>query len=372
MHTECVNEIAEIRQTPSERGFLLAGNSKEARQKLVKAGIDFGLDKFVRCINSGNTNLVKLFLDAGIDVNGKLDRYFEWTPLHKAAETGTAEILKILLDNNADVKARNYGGWTPLHSAAFGNNKGTALLLLDRGGVLNAGDNDGNTPLHIAAEKNSRDAILLLIDRKADINAKNKSGRTPLHIAAFKNNTDAALILTEHGADVNAKDTVGNLPLHYAAGELDHAAANNAEDIVRLLIKKGSAVNDGNNSGTTPLMLTFGLTRNYNIIYLNFNVARCLIEHGADVNAKDNRGNSALMKTFTDPGFIDMFCELIKCDIKNKSDRKYDLRLLDYVVYNHHKFSDKAERAQIIDHIVKHTDLCYCAKFVYIVDISEP
>ncbi|XP_044764518.1 putative ankyrin repeat protein RF_0381 [Coccinella septempunctata] len=50
-------------------------------------------------------------LDINMRTNGK------WTALHEATKTGRLDIIKTLLDNGADVGAKDESGQTPLHWA---------------------------------------------------------------------------------------------------------------------------------------------------------------------------------------------------------------------------------------------------------------
>ena len=65
-------------------------------------------------------------------------------------------------------------GAMPLHLAAFFNGPEVAKLLIDNGAEVNAKDEDGATPLHLAAQKNTAAVVKLLIDNGAAVNAKAK------------------------------------------------------------------------------------------------------------------------------------------------------------------------------------------------------
>lgn len=74
------------------------------------------------------------------------------TALHEAARNGDIERLKSLLDNGADVNAKDEkNGAAPLHYAAGHGHARAVKLLLDKGAEVNARDNTGSTPLHWAA-----------------------------------------------------------------------------------------------------------------------------------------------------------------------------------------------------------------------------
>jgi hypothetical protein len=83
-------------------------------------------------------------------------------PLHLAAERGYKDIAEVLLDNGAEINAKNLLGRTPLHIAARYGQKAVLELLLVRGADASAKDNDGNTPLDAALMTGYQDVVKLL------------------------------------------------------------------------------------------------------------------------------------------------------------------------------------------------------------------
>ena len=75
------------------------------------------------------------------------------TDLHRAAKNGHAETVSLLLDNGADINAKNRDGQTALHVAAKYGHDAIVSLLLDNGADIEAKNIDGSTPLHRAAKK---------------------------------------------------------------------------------------------------------------------------------------------------------------------------------------------------------------------------
>ena len=57
-----------------------------------------------------------------------------YTPLHHAAEYNILEIAELLIENGADVNAKDEDGDTPLHVAARNDNVELAELLKKHGG----------------------------------------------------------------------------------------------------------------------------------------------------------------------------------------------------------------------------------------------
>ena len=59
-----------------------------------------------------------------------------------------------------------------------------AKFLIDNGANVNARDHIENTPLHDAAGAGHREIVAMLISKGADLNARNKDGKTPIDLAS--------------------------------------------------------------------------------------------------------------------------------------------------------------------------------------------
>lgn len=198
--------------------------------------------------------VISVLLRAGADVHGR-HGLWHYTPLHTAAEHGTAGVVRALLEAGADVDAWaagflvDYGwSWTPLHLAAGQNPEpGVAAALVDAGADIEARSREGNTTLHQAATNANPDVTALLLEAGADVHAVSWTGETPLHVAARTNSNPAVLnLLLEAGADVNAPDPNGHTPLHKAAWYSAHPG------IVNALIAAGAHVNARDPDGHVP------------------------------------------------------------------------------------------------------------------------
>jgi ankyrin repeat protein len=62
---------------------------------------------------------------------------------------------------------------TPLHWAVFAGNTEVAALLIQEGADVNARDVNQKTPLHWAASRGMTEVAALLIEKGADVNALN-------------------------------------------------------------------------------------------------------------------------------------------------------------------------------------------------------
>lgn len=189
---------------------------------------------------------VKRLIAAGEDVNAK-EEISARIPLLVAAAMGHVKVAALLIENGADVNAKENNGFTPLHRAAAKDHVKVAALLIEKGADVNAKDEiQGNTPLHTAAFDGHLDMATLLIKNGADVNSKSSYGFTPLHRAAAKGLVAVVELLINKDAKVNAKTDIGDTPLHLAA-------AKGHVKVAALLIGNGANVNAKNNDGFTPL-----------------------------------------------------------------------------------------------------------------------
>lgn len=94
-------------------------------------------------------------------------------------------------------------------SAAKDNDLPTLARLLDEGADLNARDHRGFSPLMLAAYAGHEEAFTLLLDRGADPNSTDLAGNSVLMGVAFKGHLDLATKLLAAGADASVKNHAG-------------------------------------------------------------------------------------------------------------------------------------------------------------------
>ena len=180
---------------------------------------------------SGLRNEVKRLLDEGADVNAKDSSGA--TALIESAREGDMEMVRLLLEKGADVRTKDDRGWTALNEALRHDRLDIATLLLDRGADPNSIDSCGWTPLIQAASSGQREAVNLLLARGADIRTKDAYGRTAFMRAVEMGHRKIAALLLDKGADVNAAEADGWTPAMAAATWQDR-------EMVRLLRERGA------------------------------------------------------------------------------------------------------------------------------------
>ncbi|XP_048451367.1 poly [ADP-ribose] polymerase tankyrase-1 isoform X2 [Rhincodon typus] len=292
---------------------------------------DSGRELFEACRN-GDVLRVKRLVDSG-NVNAKDMAGRKSTPLHFAAGFGRKDVVEHLLQNGANVHARDDGGLIPLHNACSFGHAEVVSLLLCHGADSNARDNWNYTPLHEAAIKGKIDVCIVLLQHGADSNIRNTDGKTaqdladpsakavltgeykkdelleaarsgneeklmalltplnvnchasdgrkstPLHLAAGYNRVRIVQLLLQHGADVHAKDKGGLVPLH-------NACSYGHYEVTELLLKHGACVNAMDLWQFTPLHEAASKNR--------VEVCSLLLSHGADPTLVNCHGKSAM------------------------------------------------------------------------------
>jgi ankyrin repeat protein len=311
--------------------------------KLLQAGADPNPSAWhqtpvmVVAARKGYFEIVQALITAGAKVNCGFDEL----PLHTAAKKGHLEVVRLLLESGADVEGYEEDYWTSLMSASSAGHLSIVQLLVERGADVNAWS-QGETPLMLAASGVHReiyeflyplvsDEIRAIGDRDAekemvktlkyesrkqnkaveklidaamygnlkkvqeliasgvDVNAIATCNRTALSLAIQGGKILVIHALLDAGADPNLPDETddglaANAPLAEAASTF---FATNRSEMVRLLIQRGSNVNQQDAEGQTALMRT--------LRYSDIEVVKILVEANADLDIRDNDGNTVLM-----------------------------------------------------------------------------
>ncbi|KIJ10400.1 hypothetical protein PAXINDRAFT_40640, partial [Paxillus involutus ATCC 200175] len=124
------------------------------------------------------------------------------TPLHSACFRGHMNIIKLLLEQGADVNALGKCCGTPLHAACSGGDIDIVDLLLQKGADMHLqlghsedfkGFGDPATPLHFACY------VELLLQKDVDLQVavQSKSLYTALHFASMQGHSDVVKLLLE-------------------------------------------------------------------------------------------------------------------------------------------------------------------------------
>jgi len=182
----------------------------------------------------GGAPIVKLLLDHGAKTNPNYRPENESSPLIEALTLGDPEVVSMLIEHGADVKAAGESGLTMAITAHCSSCRDLVAKQITDKNVFTGSLQD------TAMIADVRD-VRFLLDHGADANAPDPLGRTPLMYAAVADTLpiEVVQLLIDHGADVNAVDT------HPDAGDagltpLDIAKHLGNTPVVQLLLKSGA------------------------------------------------------------------------------------------------------------------------------------
>ncbi|VDM30781.1 unnamed protein product [Hydatigera taeniaeformis] len=241
-------------------------------RKRGSRNVEFGADiVFLEAASRGDIEEVKKLIRAGIDPD--VTNEDGLTALHQCCIDNNVEMCNLLLENNANVNAKDNEMWTPLHAAATCGNKELCGILINWGADLLALNVDGNMPYDLCDDEDTLilvetemakrhvtqkqiDEIRLLPEKEMlndlkrryaagdDFQALDSQGAAPIHIAAACGYVEVARYLLQNHVDPQQEDQDGWQPIHIAVswGHLD---------IVELLVSYGADMEASTRSGQT-------------------------------------------------------------------------------------------------------------------------
>jgi ankyrin repeat protein len=126
-----------------------------------------------------------------------------YPPVH---DRKNAEVVKLLIERGADVKAVDKDGNSALMFACENGFQEGLKIVIDNDGEVNRHNNEGETPLMRAAEKHSVECVKLLLEKGASIFERNTQGADVFDYAAAGANDEVMRLLTEHRDKIRKQD----------------------------------------------------------------------------------------------------------------------------------------------------------------------
>ena len=246
----------------------------EARSEMAERGIPYNQRSFVTYAQNGDLDLVRLFVEAGLDVNVRPyssssvyiptqedveqldDLEAVWFPqdgdedndtaLMKAAGQGHIEVVRFLVEQGADLDVRNRQDQNALMFAAAGGHLAVVVFLIDRGadmspvGFLYSYEYGPYTPLMWAAYNGQLDVVNLLLEY-GDIIRISGSPGFALGWAAYRGHLDVVNLLLEYGVQLNPGRLLGK-KRGSGTTALMLAAYGGHLEVVRFLLENGADI----------------------------------------------------------------------------------------------------------------------------------
>jgi len=235
----------------------------------------------MRACKENQKELVKLVLEHEANANEKSK--FGNTPLMYACENNCEEIVKLLVELHCDINARNKLGLSALDKTCMSNNYSIFKYLIESGASIDRShDKFKKTLLMMACEYGNFEMVKYLVENENDTNihSTDAKNRTALFYACEKGKYKEMEYLIQHGSNINMKSKYGETVLLIAC-------ENGYDKIVKLLLDHQCEINQHGKYGETELIRA---CKNNNITIIKY-----LIEAKVDINAKDNCGNTGLI-----------------------------------------------------------------------------
>lgn len=257
-------------------------------------------DTFYHVLKNGRDEFVKPLISAGVDVNAEIDFI---VPLRLAVGFDHIGIVKILLDNGANIDAQNHYGDTALK---YSRNEKMTEYLFERGAKVYP---EILYEIHYFCPNHLSEVIRCLLKHGLNIDGifhHAYNDCTELSNSCDYGNYELAKALVDCGADVDIPDSNGKFPIN-------RAVSSGKLGLIELLHNAGANINQKDSQGMTPLIYLSNVkkslphgVKNKNVINTNaikmrvisesdIQIAEKLIDMGADINAQDNLGKTALM-----------------------------------------------------------------------------
>ena len=146
---------------------------------------------------SENIEIFKNFINARTQGDNQ-------TALHYASFRGNIKIIKLLIENYADVNAVTSNGYNMLHKAAQGNKPSAIVYFHKKYNMdLEATCENKMNALHLSATIGMDNSVIFLLSLGLNPNIQDKFGYTALHYAVKKSHIRIIKKLLQKGADRN-------------------------------------------------------------------------------------------------------------------------------------------------------------------------
>lgn len=203
------------------------------------------------------------------------------TALWQAASTGRLEFVTVLIDKGANINVK-HNGVPAIVIATHNRQFDVVKLLVENGADIDASNGYGSSSLHFAIAKGLRlRDIIWLLDNGANIDkVENQNGNTstPLTIAITTNRSEVAKELVSRGASIKIPNSFSPILRAAQYGDLE---------LVKYLLSQGAVLNNiGADENINALSIAVSNQR--------WNVAQYLIEQGINTEQQGRGGFKAL------------------------------------------------------------------------------
>lgn len=257
----------------------------------------------------GNLSIVIALIEAGAHVGHQVEGN-GWTALMHAAKAGSTVVVEYIMgldkeDQHGnlvlDINAINEVGMTALIIASVGGHADVVSILIQNEARVNVQAIDGSTAIVRACKlKHSAVAILLITSSICMLDKQDSLGLTALIVSVMNGLEEVATLLVKNSCKLNLTNAMGNTALMIATkmGE---------ESVVDMLASYGADVNVANKQGWTALLIA--AEKGY------IRILATLLSRGASLHVQSSDNDTALLLACSN-GHTDLVTLLISkgCD----------------------------------------------------------
>lgn len=181
---------------------------EKSEYKMIPLAIKYGADPadcnwnplFCAVIKNDLPEVRKLI--GSYDINEKDEK--ELAPIQYAVLHDYREMIRFLIESEADIETKNRRGTTPFYSAAIDNHIEIIKILAEAGAEINSPRPDGYRPIDVAVQLGNAETVKFLLAKGVCPNTSDKD--IPLIFSAVNNrHKEVTKLLLEAGADINKK-----------------------------------------------------------------------------------------------------------------------------------------------------------------------
>ncbi|XP_024629742.1 potassium channel AKT1 [Medicago truncatula] len=207
---------------------MIASVQTEIESMLSKGKMDLPIS-LIYAANKPDDMLLHQLLKKGSDPN-EIDNKTGRTALHIAASKGNNHCAVLLLEFGADPNIQDFEGDIPLWEAIKGGHESMIKLLMDNGADISSANIASLACF--AVEKNNIQFLKDIVKYGGDIVTKSTNdGTTALHTAVCHGNVEIVKFLVEQGADIDKPDGFGWSSRAYANQECHEEIQNMFKEI---------------------------------------------------------------------------------------------------------------------------------------------
>jgi ankyrin repeat protein len=244
-------------------------------------------DLFLEAADLGDVDLVKFFLQKGVNINSVDERGN--TALNLAVQRDRVKVVDFLLESGADINIANHSNFHPITTAITSGSEYFTEILLDRNAIISQRTIEAFQQLRTDYNKNNNhDRTNLIVLTRGAINLDEDS-RNRLFLEAAKVGQIGVLnFLLDSGVDVNTISQEGYLAISLATFHCK-------PEVVKTLLKRGAEIDENIFSSVISANQTWIEARGANLGNELRQIVTMILSSGLDLSLEDDDRQSEIL-----------------------------------------------------------------------------